>query len=212
MTTDPSIGASAAGAAGAVLTPEVPSAPEVLQAPEVLLHAPDAPARRLGPLSGVARRGKVKHFLPMLPKSARILDIGCADNWFSRAAAAEGWHGVVGVDLCPGADIVGDIFKWRDLGLEPHSFDAIVAFEVVEHGDFSQPFHDLLKPDGLLMLTTPVPRLDPLLRVMESLRLLQQRTSPHTHLVDLRQFPRFAVVERRIKAAMSQWAVLRPAV
>ena len=166
--------------------------------------------RRLGPLSWVARNGKLDFFLPMLPKSARILDLGCADNWFKGAAAERGWRNVVGIDLAPPADVVGDVNRWRELGLEPHSFDAIVAFEVVEHGDFSQPMHDLLKPDGFLMVTTPVPRWDPVCRAFEALHLLQKRTSPHTHLVDLRSFPRFTVVDRRVKAVISQWAVLRP--
>lgn len=166
---------------------------------------------RLGPLSWYARRGKLDAFLPKLARDAAILDVGCADGWFKRAAAERGWTNVTGVDLLPTADIVGDITCWRELGLEPHSVDAIVAFEIVEHGDFSVAFHDLLKPDGLLILTTPVPAMDPVCRVLERLRLLQQRTSPHTHLVDLRRFPKFEVVERRVRAGVSQWAVLRPA-
>lgn len=166
--------------------------------------------RRLGPLSWVARNGKLDYFLPMLPKSARILDLGCADNWFRGAAADRGWHNVVGIDLVPPADIVGDVNRWAELGLEAHSFDAIIAFEVVEHGDFAQPMHDLLKPDGLLMATTPVPRWDPVCKLFEAFHLLQKRTSPHSHLIDLRDFPQFTIVERRIKAVISQWAVLSP--
>jgi SAM-dependent methyltransferase len=169
-----------------------------------------APRRKLGPLSNVARRGKLRFFLSRLPKDARILDVGCADNWFKQAAAAEGFADVTGIDLDPPADIVGDIGNWQALGLAPHSFDAIIAFEVIEHGDFSQPFHDLLKPDGVLFATTPVPRFDPVCRLFEALHLLQQRGSPHSHLTDLRELPQFEIVERRIKAVISQWAVLRP--
>lgn len=164
----------------------------------------------LGPLSWYARRGKVKFFLHRLPKDGVILDVGCADNWFKRAAAECGWTNVVGLDLCPSADIVGDVSHWRELGLEPHSIDAIIAFEVVEHGDFSEPLHDLLKPDGQLVVTTPIPRMDPVCRFLERLRLLQRRTSPHTHLTDLRRYPRFEVVERHTRAGVSQWAILRP--
>ena len=109
----------------------------------------------------------------MLPKSSRILDLGCADNWFKQAAADRGWHNVIGIDLAPPADIVGDVNRWRELDIEPHSFDAVIAFEVVEHGDFSQAVHDLLQPDGLFMLTTPVPRWDPVCRAFEALHLLQ---------------------------------------
>jgi 2-polyprenyl-3-methyl-5-hydroxy-6-metoxy-1,4-benzoquinol methylase len=114
------------------------------------------------------------------------------------------------LDMVPTADIVGDIWNWRSLGLEAHSFDAIIAFEVVEHGDFAEPLHDLLKPDGLLVVTTPVPRVDPMLKVLEAMRLLQRRTSPHSHLIDLRKFPRFEIVQLQNKLGISQWAVLRP--
>ncbi|HEX3794809.1 MAG TPA: methyltransferase domain-containing protein [Acidimicrobiales bacterium] len=169
-----------------------------------------AARRKLGPLSDVARRGKLKFFLSRLSKDARILDVGCADNWFKHAAAAQGFPDVTGIDLEPPADIVGDIWDWESLGLTAHSFDVIIAFEVIEHGDFSQPFHDLLKPDGVLFATTPVPRFDPICRFFEAMHLLQQRGSPHSHLTDLRHLPQFDVVERRIKAVISQWAVLRP--
>jgi 2-polyprenyl-3-methyl-5-hydroxy-6-metoxy-1,4-benzoquinol methylase len=165
---------------------------------------------RLGPLSNLARRGKLSYFLPKVPTSARILDVGCSDNWFRRAATARGWDNVVGLDLKEPADVVGDIFEWRSLGFEPQSFDAVVAFEVLEHGDFGRPIRELLKPDGLLFATTPIPRMDPFCRFMEHLHLLQQRTSPRTHLTDLRQLEGFDVVERKIKAGVSQWAVLRP--
>jgi len=167
-------------------------------------------APQLGPLSSVARRGKLRYFLPKVDQTARILDVGCADNWFSRSAAERGWTNVVGLDLEPPADVVGDVFNWRELGLEPHSFDAIVAFEVLEHADFSPTFWELLAPDGLLMATTPLPAMDGVCQVMEHLHLLQRRTSTHSHLIDLRHLPKFDVVERKIRAGVSQWAVLRP--
>lgn len=167
-------------------------------------------AQRLGPLSNLARHGKLRHFLPLLERDALILDAGCGDNWFKREAAKLGWSNVVSLDLAPPADLVGNIFEWRSLGLEEHSFDAIVAFEVVEHGRFSDPLHELLKPTGFLFVTTPIPRVDPLLKVLERMRLLQRRTSPHINLMDVRNLPRFQVVDRRVKAGVSQWAVLTP--
>ncbi len=170
-----------------------------------------APAVRLGPLSWYARRGKLDYFLPKLPRDGVILDIGCSDNWFKAEAARRGWTNVTGLDLVSTADIVGDVNEWPSLGLQPHSVDAIVAFEIIEHGDFAKAFHDLLKPTGVLIATTPVPRMDPVCKVMERFGLLQRRTSPHSHLTDLRHFPGFIVVEHRVRAAVSQWAVLTPA-
>ena len=168
-------------------------------------------APRLGPLSWYARRRKVDYFLPFLPRDGLILDVGCGDNWFKGEAAARGWHNVVGFDLRSTADIVGNVHDWREHGLQPHSADVVVAFELLEHGDFADTFHDLLKPDGLLVVTTPLPRMDPICRVLERFRILQERSSPHTHLTDLRELRRFTVVERRVRAAISQWGMLRPA-
>jgi SAM-dependent methyltransferase len=162
------------------------------------------------PLTRIDRAAILDFFLPRLPRDARVLHVGCGDNWFKRGAAARGWSSVTGLDLRPPADVVGDVRNALDLGFEPWSFDAVVAADLVEHGDFSKPLHDLLKPTGLLLLTTPVPRMDGVCRALETLGIVERRASPHTHLVDVRRFPRFHVVERRIRFGISQWAILRP--
>ncbi len=161
-------------------------------------------------LSDYARRKKLEFFFRDVPKVAAILDVGCADGWVGRWLQARGWSDVTGADLEPPADVVGDINRWRELGLPAGSFDVVVAFEVVEHGDFAAALRDLLRPDGRLLVTTPVPRLDWACRLMESAGVLQRRTSPHSHLVDLRRYPGFRVVDRRVKGFVSQWGVLAP--
>jgi 2-polyprenyl-3-methyl-5-hydroxy-6-metoxy-1,4-benzoquinol methylase len=103
---------------------------------------------RRGWLSRYARGKKLTFFFDGLSQDASILDVGCGSGWLKRRAQARGWTGVVGIDLCPPADIVGDVVKWKDLGLEPHSFDVIVAFEVLEHGDLAPALLDLLNPTG----------------------------------------------------------------
>jgi 2-polyprenyl-3-methyl-5-hydroxy-6-metoxy-1,4-benzoquinol methylase len=161
-------------------------------------------------LSDVSRRKKLEFFLSGIEPSARILDVGCADGWVARWAREHGFTNILGIDLVPPADVVGDIRDWRRLGLEGKSFDAVIAFEVVEHGDYAEAIRDLLKPDGRLMATTPVPRLDWVCRIAEAAGLFQKRTSPHTHLVDLRRYPGFRCEKRVVRAGVSQWAVLRP--
>jgi 2-polyprenyl-3-methyl-5-hydroxy-6-metoxy-1,4-benzoquinol methylase len=162
-----------------------------------------------GWLSRYARGRKLDFFFGQIPKDASVLDVGCADGWVGRWAKPRGWS-VVALDLRPPADIVGDLTRWRELGLRPHSFDVIIAFEVVEHADLAQALHDLLKPGGRLMVTTPVPRLDRVCQLLESVGVLQPRNGEHSHLVDLREYRGFRVAERRVKGLISQWGVLVP--
>lgn len=162
-------------------------------------------------ISQIAREKKLQFFFGQIRPDAKILDVGCADGWAEKWARGRGWTNITGLDIMPPAEVVGDVREWKKLGLEAHSFDAIVAFEVIEHGDFAGSLHDLLRPDGRLMATTPVPHMDWLCQLGEAAGLLQRRTSPHTHLTDLRQLPGFKAVEYHVKGFVSQWAVLRPA-
>ncbi|NUR62510.1 MAG: class I SAM-dependent methyltransferase [Catenulispora sp.] len=165
-------------------------------------------------LSNLARRAKLKYFLGQLPKDARILEVGCADGWFGEHAVRHGWTDITGIDIIepatplPHEFVHGDINDWRALGLAAGSFDAVIAFEVIEHGDFYDALAALLKPGGKLMVTTPVPHLDWLCRVMERLGVNQRRSSPHTHLIYLRDLPpTFELQSYQIKGGMSQWGV-----
>jgi 2-polyprenyl-3-methyl-5-hydroxy-6-metoxy-1,4-benzoquinol methylase len=160
-------------------------------------------------ISKYVRGKKLDYFLGHLPRDAAILEIGCADGWFGAAARARGWTNLTGMDLHPPADIVGDIRQWRALGLEPASFDAIVALEVVEHVECFQECWDLLRPGGVLMLTTPVPHMDWACRLLEALGLNQRRTSPHDHLVYFRDIPLFTPVETRVRGLIAQWGIFR---
>lgn len=159
-------------------------------------------------LSRVAQSLKARWFLKRLRRDDRILEIGAGGGWVGAWLRRHGHTGYVGVDIEPPADVVGDILQWRELGFEEGSFDAIVAFEVVEHVDCFQVAWDLLKPGGELLLTTPVPAADPLLEKLEQLGLSQQRTSPHDHLLDVREVDWRGTIEVRRVAGLSQWGRL----
>jgi predicted SAM-dependent methyltransferase len=118
-----------------------------------------------------------------------------------------GWENYVGADLFPPADIVGDILKWRELGLEAESFDVILAFEVVEHVDCFDACYQLLKPGGMLMVTTPVPHMDWAMKLLERVGLNQRRTSPHDHLVYLKDVPLFEERDLKTVAFLAQWGI-----
>jgi len=162
-------------------------------------------------LSDYARRKKVDFFFSDVPAGSSILEVGCGAGWLGKTLRARGYGGYRGIDLRPPADIVGDIRDWRALGLAPASFDIIAAFEVIEHVPCVDVFHALLKPGGLLMLTSPAPRWDWACRLLEYAGLSQARTSPHEYLVDFRTLPLFMPVRVRRVALMAQWGIFRKA-
>jgi SAM-dependent methyltransferase len=161
-------------------------------------------------LSAYARQKKIAYFMQDIPKSARILEVGCAEGWLGQYLKTHGWLNYVGLDLRPGAaDVVGDIRDWQKLAIPARSFDVILAFEVVEHIHCFQEFFDLLKPGGLLMLTSPVPHWDWVCQCLEKLGLNQPRTSPHDHLIDFKEVPLFEPVEIKIVGLLAQWGKFR---
>ena len=81
--------------------------------------------------------------------------------------------------------------------------------EVVEHVDCFREIFDMLRPGGLLMLTSPVPHLDWACRILERLGLNQRRTSPHDHLLYFRDVPLFEPLEIRTIGFMMQWERFR---
>lgn len=100
--------------------------------------------------------------------TGKVLDIGCGPGYFLTAAQKMGFD-VYGLD--PSDYIVAQAQKtWGDrvrLGLiesadyPPESFDLVVAFDTFEHiydpGNFLNAIHRVLKPGGVLAITTPDP-------------------------------------------------------
>jgi SAM-dependent methyltransferase len=160
-------------------------------------------------MTAYTRQAKIDFFVDDIPADARILEIGCGDGWVRDHLARHGRTHYVGMDLVPPADVVGDIRNWRELGLEPASFDVIIALEVIEHVVIYQEMYDLLKPGGMLVVTTPVPGMDWLCKLLETMGVNQKRTSPHDHLIDFKDIPFFEPVETRTVKLIGQWGKFR---
>jgi len=105
--------------------------------------------------------------LGKLPEGSRVLDVGCGEGALLWAAQRLGLrpHGCdlaapaveLARELVAGANVqVGTI---NDLPCDLGTFDAVLALEVVEHLPNPRPFleraAELLKPQGILLLTVP---------------------------------------------------------
>ncbi len=159
-------------------------------------------------ISTYSQKRKTEYFLKKIPVTAKILEIGPGSGWVKDYFTKNDYTDYLGIDIFQPADIVGDIRNWNKLGLNKESFDVIIAFEVIEHVDCLKECHELLVPGGRLMLTSPLPHMDPLMKALELVGLNQKRTSPHNNLIYFKDIEIFAHKEIIIAGFMSQWGIL----
>lgn len=98
-------------------------------------------------------------------KTNRILDVGCGIGYFLEVAKERGWevHGTEYTDkaleICRSKGIEMQEGKLDSSKFDHGSFDIITSFEVLEHINNPQEevtnFNTLLRPGGLIYLTTP---------------------------------------------------------
>ena len=158
-------------------------------------------------ISSYMAKKKIEYFFGDIPKNSKILEVGCGSGWAGKYLKDNGWTNCTGLDISAPADIVGDIHKWKDLGIKKESFDVIIAFEFIEHGDFFKEFYEILKPGGLIMMTSPLPHMDWFMRLLELLGLNQDRGIPHTHLIYFADVPYFHPKTLKIVWWCAQWGM-----
>lgn len=158
-------------------------------------------------LSKFARQKKIEYFFKGMSLNKKILEIGCADGWLGQYLKNKGYNNYIGLDIIPPADIIGDIREWEKLGIKKESYDVIIAFEVIEHVDCFKECFDILKPGGKLMITTPLPNRDWILKIFETFHLNQKRTSPHENLTYLKNIKLFKESNIKIVGSLSQWGI-----
>jgi len=137
----------------------------------------------------------------------RILEIGSNAGWFTGQLRERGYE-VTTLDIVPPADIVGDINDWQRLGVAKEKYDVCVALEVIEHVDCIDSLSAICKPNGLIMLSSPHPDWDWAMKLLESIRLNQTRTSPHINLTDFKTIPLEPLIRKR-PAYIHQVAIFR---
>jgi SAM-dependent methyltransferase len=144
-----------------------------------------------------------------LSKQAKISEVGCGPGWLGNSLRENGWRNFVGVNTDRGTEITGDIRNWRNLVTEHEEFDAVIAFEVVEHINCFQELYDVLKPGGRLMLTSPVPHIGWACKILEFFGLNQKRTSPHNQLIYFNDIPIFEPIKVKNVAFKGQWEIFQ---
>jgi 2-polyprenyl-3-methyl-5-hydroxy-6-metoxy-1,4-benzoquinol methylase len=118
---------------------------------------------------------RVRALLDAVPRDTKVLDVGCVQHSADKAANDDWVHGQL-YDIA--AEVVGldyenaEVERLRDSGYNvvhgdaenldlDEQFDVVVAGELIEHlsnvGSFLDGAHKHLRPDGELIITTPIP-------------------------------------------------------
>ncbi len=134
-------------------------------------------AQNFNPLDRLIRTLRLRKILPYLPPNAAVCDVGCGDGTILKHLCESGriaWG--TGLDPCaiPAKGFPCEIIRADILGarLPPESYQAVLMLAVLEHleggkvEETMKEIHRILKPDGLLILTTPTPRSEPLLEFL----------------------------------------------
>jgi 2-polyprenyl-3-methyl-5-hydroxy-6-metoxy-1,4-benzoquinol methylase len=151
------------------------------------------------PLDRLLQHWRIKEAKAFVPKGSRLLDIGCADGLLYRMLRS---HIVeyVGIDLTLSDSINEGKFRLvagsfpKDLP-EIQPFDAIAMLAVIEH----LPRHhqretafacvQLLKQNGILILTTPSPFVDRLLDLLKGLKVIDGMSLEEHYGFDVKEVP-----------------------
>jgi ubiquinone/menaquinone biosynthesis C-methylase UbiE len=113
-------------------------------------------------------RQELEEFADLLPRSARVLDVGCGSGVPVARFLTEHGFDVIGIDLStkmvalarknvPQARFVKK--DMTELDFEQNSFDGLAAFYSVihvpreKHVELFGTFHKILKPNGVMLLS-----------------------------------------------------------
>lgn len=191
------------------------------------------PTRGKGKLEGFLARKRAHralHLLRSIDQRTAILDIGCG-AW-PQLLVDSGFGLRVGVDQAPAPAwararemgvhlLVHDAEEAAGLPFAGAAFDAVTMLAVIEHLHADRLDRLLpevlrvLRPGGGLVLTTPAPQTDPLLRVMARVGLVsREEIDEHEHYYGpaavgrLLQGAGFGPVRTgRFELGMNVWAV-----
>ena len=139
---------------------------------------------------------RTRRVVPYVTPGARVLDIACADGALFRLLDGRVGSGV-GIDLDPVPPSTPQITYVR--GSFPRDmpagdpFDVVAALAILEHiADEDQPEFAAgcaarLKKGGRLVLTVPSPRVDDVLRVLKTVRVVDGMHEEQHHRFDPRR-------------------------
>lgn len=129
-----------------------------------------------------------------IPAGARVLDVGCFDDSLFRHLGPRLGRGT-GLDPRLEQSVTGSRFRllrghFPEAAVDDSPYDVITMLAVLEHarpGDierWASACHQLLAPGGLVVATVPSPRVDAILEVLTTLKIVDGMALEEHHGFD----------------------------
>ena len=143
------------------------------------------------------QRWRLTEVRPFIPVGARVLDIGCGDGLLFRLCGNH-IHQGIGLDPTLPSHVKAENFellpgRFPEALSKTEPFDVIIITAVLEHipesqhRTFAEHCVRLLKPGGLILITTPSPWVDQILTLLHALRLIDGMSLDEHHGFDPQQ-------------------------
>jgi 2-polyprenyl-3-methyl-5-hydroxy-6-metoxy-1,4-benzoquinol methylase len=133
-----------------------------------------------------------------IPKTARILDVGCSYGSFIYNLHKSGYQNVYGIDISAAFVDTGKtsykeisqnilLYSGKQIPFSGESFDVVLMFDVIEHipevkGYLKNEVYRVLKKGGIFIFQTPNKYINILWQIINQRSLVKWKTSDHCSL------------------------------
>jgi len=161
----------------------------------------------MGFIAQYCDKKRIEKMLPFLSKNMKILDLGCGSGWLTKFLNSKGFD-CVGVDIDqknepPFYKGTAEKIPFRD-----KLFDCIIMIEVIEHisPKCYNEINRVLKDGGKIILSTILPKSDPIVNLMSRLKMVDPYVTPHINLVHIEKLP-WKMIEKSSILLLDQFGV-----
>lgn len=160
-------------------------------------------------ITSIVRGMRKKLIENELKKNWKILDLGCGDMWLTKHLNKQGFR-CIGLDTYDKRDsdyVRGTAYR---IPFPDNFFDCVIGIEVIEHLEprAYREIKRVLKKNGKFIVTTPKPKFDFIVSILQRFRLVVDSRSPHINLVNLEDLP-FKMLKKKTILLIDQYGVLQ---